>query len=157
MEIILLTINKTKNKNIKSLLDDYEQRINHYIKFSTIIIPEIKKIKNYTSKEQKDKEGALIKKELKNEDLIILLDESGILFSSNDFAESLNKKYNASHKRIVFIIGGSYGFSESIYLLKHQKLSISKMTFTHQMIRLFFCEQLYRAHTILKNEKYHHT
>ncbi|MDG2371116.1 MAG: 23S rRNA (pseudouridine(1915)-N(3))-methyltransferase RlmH [Flavobacteriaceae bacterium] len=156
MKIILLTVNKTKDHNIKNLLNDYELRINHYIKFSTINISENKNIKKLSPKEQKEKEGILIQKELQNGDLCILLDEGGVLLNSNEFAEYLNKKYNANYKRIVFVIGGAYGFSKSIYLLKHQKLSLSKMTFTHQMTRLFFCEQMYRAHTILKNEKYHH-
>ena len=157
MEIILLSVNKTKNHNLKSLLDDYEKRIIHYIKFSTINVSDLKNSKKISSKEQKQKEGVLIKKELKNGDLCILLDESGELLSSNDFAKFLNKKYNANYKRIVFVIGGPYGFSESIYALKNKKISLSKMTFTHQMTRLFFCEQLYRAHTIMKNENYHHT
>tara|TARA_B100000780_G_scaffold10397_1_gene7225 strand:+ start:1983 stop:2456 length:474 start_codon:yes stop_codon:yes gene_type:complete len=157
MEIILLSVNKTKNHNLKNLLDDYEKRISHYIKFSTINTSDIKNSKNLSPKEQKQKEGILIKKELKNGDLCILLDESGELLSSNDFAEFLNKKYNANYKRIVFVIGGSYGFSESIYTLRNKKISLSRMTFTHQMTRLFFCEQLYRAHTIMKNENYHHT
>ena len=157
MEIILLSVNKTKNHNLKSLLDDYEKRIIHYIKFSTINVSDLKNPKKISSKEQKQKEGVLIKKELKNGDLCILLDESGELLSSNDFAKFLNKKYNANYKRIVFVIGGPYGFSESIYALKNKKISLSKMTFTHQMTRLFFCEQLYRAHTIMKNENYHHT
>ena len=104
-----------------------------------------------------EKEGVLIKKKMENGDLCILLDKSGESLSSDNFAEFLNTKYNANYKRIVFIIGGSYGFSESIYNSINKKISLSKMTFTHQMTRLFFCEQLYRAHTILKNENYHHT
>ena len=157
MEIVLLSVNKTKDSNLKNLLSDYNKRISHYIKFSIIYTSEIKNSKNLSTKERKEKEGVLIKNKLENGDLCILLDKSGESLSSDNFAEFLNTKYNANYKRIVFIIGGSYGFSESIYNSINKKISLSKMTFTHQMTRLFFCEQLYRAHTILKNENYHHT
>ena len=156
MEIILLSVNKTKNQNIKNLLDDYKSRISHYVKFSFVDIPDMKNSKNISPKELRIKEGALIKEKIKIGDLCILLDESGVNYSSINFSEFLNKKYNSNHKRIVFIVGSAYGFSESIYLLGNEKISLSKMTFTHQMTRLFFCEQLYRANTILRNEKYHH-
>ena len=155
MEIVLLSVNKVKNQNLKSLIDEYDKRIRHYIKFSHINISNIKNSKK-SPLDQINSEAILIKKEIKKGDLCVLLDEKGDLLDSKKFSEFLNKTYNTNYKRIVFILGGSYGFSESIYLLNFKKISLSKMTFTHQMIKLFFCEQLYRAHTILKNEKYHH-
>ena len=124
MEIILLTVNKTKSDNLKNLLNDYEQRIGHYIKFSTTSTSDMKNSKNLSPKEQK-KEGVLIQKKLKNGDLCILLDELGDSLSSNDFAKFLDKKYNANCKRIGFVIGGAYRFSESIYILKNQKIFLS--------------------------------
>jgi 23S rRNA (pseudouridine1915-N3)-methyltransferase len=156
MEIVLLSINKTKNLNLNNLIEDYEKRINYYVKFSSICSNEIKNSKKLSQEELKDKEASWIQKNIKKGDLFILLDKSGISHSSEGFAKFLNKKYNSNYKRIIFIIGGPYGFSKSIYSLKSEKISLSKMTFTHQMSRLFFCEQFYRANTILKNENYHH-
>lgn len=156
MEVILLNLKKTKNQNLKNLIDEYEKRINHYVKFSNITISDFKNLKKLSPYFQKEKEADLILKQIKNGDLVILLDEKGLCLNSKEFSRFLNKKYNSNFRRIIFVIGGAYGFAESVTSLKFEKLSLSKMTFTHQMTSLFFCEQLYRANTILKNEKYHH-
>ena len=156
MEIVLLSINKTKNKNLINLIEDYEKRINHYVKFSSVCSNEIKSLKKLSEEEQKNKEALWIQKNIKKGDLFVLLDESGTSHSSKEFAKFLTNKYNSNHKKLIFIIGGPFGFAKSIYSLKAEKISLSKMTFTHQMSRLFFCEQLYRANTLLKNGNYHH-
>lgn len=156
MTIKLLTIGKTDNKELQQLIAEYENRLKHYIKFELEIIPDIKNVKNLSEAQQKEKEGELILKKLKPTDVLILLDENGKQYSSVDFSGYLQKKMNSGVKQLVFVIGGPYGFSDSVYQKTHGKISLSKMTFSHQMVRLFVVEQVYRAFTILKNEPYHH-
>lgn len=156
MNIKLLAIGKTDNKCLQELIDDYKKRLSHYIKFDFEIIADIKNAKNLSELQQKEKEGELILSKITNTDFVILLDENGKSFSSIDFADFLQKKMNAGIKTLVFVIGGPYGFSKSVYEKAQCKISLSAMTFSHQMIRLFITEQIYRAFTIIKNEPYHH-
>jgi len=156
MKIKLLAIGKTDAKNLQSLIETYQNRLKHYIKFELEIIPDIKNVKNLSEAQQKEKEGELILKKLVATDVLILLDEKGKEFRSIEFSKYLQKKMNSGIKQLVFVIGGPYGFSEAVYKKSQGKISLSKMTFSHQMIRLFVVEQLYRAFTILKNEPYHH-
>lgn len=156
MKIKLLVIGKTDDKNLLSLIQIYEQRLKHYIKFEIDIIPDIKNAKNLSEKQQKEKEGDLILNKIATTDNLILLDEKGYQFRSVEFSRFLQKKMNSGIKQLVLVIGGPYGFSEKVYQKASGKISLSKMTFSHQMIRLFVVEQIYRAFTILKNEPYHH-
>jgi 23S rRNA (pseudouridine1915-N3)-methyltransferase len=156
MNIKLLTIGKTDNKALQSLIDDYTKRLSFYIKFDLEIIPDIKNVKNLSESQQKEKEGELILAKLTSTDQLILLDEKGTNFSSVGFSDYMQKKMNSGAKNLVFVIGGPYGFSDEVYQKAQGKISLSLMTFSHQMVRLFFIEQLYRGFTILKNEPYHH-
>lgn len=156
MTIKLLAIGKTDNKQLLSLIEDYQKRLGFYIKFSLEIIPDIKNSKNLSEDQQKQKEGELILKKLNATDVLVLLDENGKQIDSVSFSKYLQKHMNSGIKQLVFVIGGPYGFSQDIYKKANGKISLSKMTFSHQMIRLFFIEQLYRGFTILKNEPYHH-
>jgi len=156
MTIRLIAIGKTDNKELTLLIDTYIKRLSFYIKFSLEIIPDIKNSKNLSEGQQKQKEGELILNKLNPTDVLILLDENGKQFDSIGFSSYLQKHMNSGIKQLVFIIGGPYGFSEDVYKKANGKISLSKMTFSHQMIRLFFIEQLYRGFTILKNEPYHH-
>ena len=156
MTIKLLAIGKTDNKELQLLIDAYQKRVGFYIKFEFEVIPDLKKVKNLTEDQQKQKEGELILNRLKSSDVLILLDENGIQMDSIRFSLYLQKHMNSGIKRLVFVIGGPYGFSKEVYKKAQGQLSLSKMTFSHQMVRLFFVEQLYRGFTILKNEPYHH-
>ena len=156
MTIKLIAIGKTDNTDLQSLMDDYIKRLGFYIKFSMDIIPDIKNVKNLSEEQQKQKEGELILSKLNATDILILLDENGKQFDSVNFSEYLQKHMNSGIKQLVFAIGGPYGFSKDVYNKSNGKVSLSKMTFSHQMIRLFFIEQLYRGFTILRNEPYHH-
>ena len=156
MKIKLLAIGKTDDKNLQALIATYEKRLKHYIRFESEIIPDIRNVKNLSQKEQKEKEGILILKKISPFDQLILLDEKGKEYSSMDFSKFLQKKMNSGIKQMVLVIGGPYGFSDKVYQKATGKISLSKMTFSHQMIRLFVVEQIYRAFTILKNEPYHH-
>lgn len=156
MNIRLLAIGKTDNKALQHLMDDYIKRLGFYIKFDLEVLPDIKNAKNLSEVQQKEKEGELILAKLSPTDWLILLDENGKSYSSIGFSEELQKKMNAGIKTLVFVIGGPYGFSDAIYAKAQGKISLSAMTFSHQMVRLFFIEQLYRAFTILKGEPYHH-
>ena len=156
MKIKLLTIGKTDDKNLQTLIETYQKRLKHYINFTIEIIPDIKNVKNLSEVQQKEKEGELILKKLSNTDILILLDEKGKEFRSLEFSKYLQKKMNSGIKQLVLVIGGPYGFSNAVYKKSSDKISLSKMTFSHQMIRLFVVEQIYRAFTILKNEPYHH-
>lgn len=156
MNIKLLAIGKTDNKSLQSLIDEYTKRLSFYIKFDLEIIPDIKNVKNLSESQQKQKEGELILAKLSATDHLILLDENGKSFSSVGFADELQKKMNAGIKTLVFVIGGPYGFSEEVYQKANGKISLSAMTFSHQMVRLFVTEQIYRGFTILRNEPYHH-
>ncbi|MGB3343901.1 MAG: 23S rRNA (pseudouridine(1915)-N(3))-methyltransferase RlmH [Aequorivita sp.] len=156
MKITLLVIGKTDNNHLLSLMDDYTERLGFYISFEIEIIPDIKNSKNLSESIQKKLEGEEILKRITASESLILLDEKGKMYSSEGFSEFLQKKMNSGLKNLVFVIGGPYGFSEEIYKRANGKISLSSMTFSHQMARLFFIEQLYRAFTILRNEPYHH-
>jgi 23S rRNA (pseudouridine1915-N3)-methyltransferase len=156
MTIKLLAIGKTDNKHLQSLIDDYQKRLGFYVKFEFEIIPDLKKVKNLSEEQQKQKEGELILNKLNPTDVLILLDENGKQLDSVAFSDYLQKHMNSGIKQLVFVIGGPYGFSSDVYQKANGKLSVSKMTFSHQMIRLFVIEQLYRGFTILRNEPYHH-
>jgi 23S rRNA (pseudouridine1915-N3)-methyltransferase len=156
MNIKLIAIGKTDNKNLQTLMEEYQKRLSFYIKFELEVIPDLKNAKNLSEDQQKEKEGELILSKLTHTDYLILLDENGKSFSSMAFSAELQKKMNAGIKTLVYVIGGPYGFSEKVYQKANQKISLSAMTFSHQMVRLFFIEQVYRAFTILKNEPYHH-
>ena len=156
MNIKLIAIGKTDNKSLQSLFDDYTKRLSFYIKFELDIIPDIKNVKNLSESQQKEKEGELILSKISPTDNLILLDENGKSFSSVSFSNELQKKMNAGIKTLIFVIGGPYGFSDAVYAKANGKISLSQMTFSHQMVRLFFIEQVYRGFTILKNEPYHH-
>ena len=156
MNIRLLAIGKTDNKALQTLIDDYTKRLSFYIKFGLEIIPDVKNTKNLFENQQKEKEGELILSKLSPTDQLILLDENGTSFSSVGFADYLQKKMNAGTKTLVFVIGGPYGFSDELYKKASGKVALSQMTFSHQMVRLFVIEQIYRGFTILKNEPYHH-
>jgi len=156
MKICLLVIGKTDEAYLQKGLELFLKRIPHYIPFEMKAIPDIKNSKNLSEDQQKEKEGELILQQLSTSDELFLLDEQGIEVSSVEFARFLEKKMISGIKRLVFVIGGPYGFSGSIYSRANGKVSLSKMTFSHQMVRLIFLEQLYRAMTILKGEPYHH-
>lgn len=156
MKITLLVIGKTDNKHLIQLIDDYQKRLNHYVKFTLEVIPDIKNAKNLSKEQQKEKEGELILQKLQLGDQLILLDEKGKEFTSVQFSAYLQKKMNTGLKRLVFVVGGPYGFSQEVYNKSMGKVSFSQMTFSHQMIRLFVVEQIYRAFTILKGQPYHH-
>ena len=156
MKIKLLAIGKTDDKHLMSLIDMYQNRLKHYIDFSFEIIPDIKNTKNLSKHQQKEKEGELFLKKIATSDQLILLDDKGKQYSSVAFSVFLQKKMNSGIKQLVLAIGGPYGFSDALYKMALGKISLSKMTFSHQMIRLLIVEQIYRAFTILKNEPYHH-
>ncbi|WP_422091445.1 23S rRNA (pseudouridine(1915)-N(3))-methyltransferase RlmH [Tenacibaculum ovolyticum] len=156
MKIKLIAIGKTDDKNLTQLINNYESRLKHYVKFELDIIPDIKNVKNLSESQQKEKEGELILSKIKNTDQLVLLDDKGKHFTSIEFSKYLQKKMNSGIKQLVLVIGGPYGFSEAIYKKSLGKISLSKMTFSHQMIRLFIVEQIYRGFTILRNEPYHH-
>lgn len=156
MKIKLLAIGKTDNKQLILLIDEYQKRLKHYIKFEIEIILDIKNVKHLSEQQQKEKEGALLLSKLQNTDELVLLDDKGKEFTSIQFSKYLQKKMNSGIKQLVLVIGGPYGFSDAVYKKAKGKISLSKMTFSHQMIRLFIVEQLYRGFTILKNEPYHH-
>ena len=156
MRITLLVIGKTEDKYIKEGIEKYLKRLKHYIKFDLIEIPELKNTKSLSEEQQKTKEAELLSKYLTSTDYIVLLDERGEAFTSTQFSGFISKKMLGSVQNLVFIVGGPYGFDNNLYSLSKDKLSLSRMTFSHQMVRLFFVEQLYRAFTILKGEPYHH-
>lgn len=156
MKIYLLVIGKTDAGYFIDAVSEYQKRLEHYIPFEMQIIPDIKNTKSLTVSQQKEKEGELILKSLQPGDYVILLDEKGREYSSIQFASYIEKKTHTVAKRLVFVIGGPYGFSEPVYEKSNEKLTLSRMTFSHQMVRLIFVEQLYRAMTILNNEPYHH-
>jgi 23S rRNA (pseudouridine1915-N3)-methyltransferase len=156
MTVKLIAIGKTDGKALKELLHSYESRLKFYVKFELEIIPDLKNTQNISEPQQKEKEGILLLKKLSPTDVMILLDERGKQYSSIDFAHFLQKKMNAGIKQLVLVIGGPYGFSDAVKQAAQGRISLSKMTFSHQMVRLFAVEQLYRAFTILRNEPYHH-
>lgn len=156
MTIKLLTVGKTDSKPLQALISEYKNRLKHYVRFELETIADIKNVKNLSEVQQKEKEGEKILKNLGATDILVLLDENGKQFSSIDFSKYLQKKMNSGIKQLVFVIGGPYGFSDAVYKKAQSKISLSKMTFSHQMVRLFVVEQVYRAFTILRNEPYHH-
>ena len=156
MNIVLLSVGKTDVPWVKEGLDLYASRLKHYIPFSITEIPELKKVANLSRQQIKEKEGELILKQVGAQDILILLDEHGRECRSLEFAEFLEKQLATGAKSLVFTVGGAYGFSEDVYKRANWKISLSKMTFSHQMVRTIFAEQLYRAFTILKGEPYHH-
>ena len=156
MNIRLIAVGKTDHKALQLLINEYLKRLSFYVKFDFEIIPDLKNAKVLSEAQQKEREGKLILSMMAPTDRLILLDEGGKSYSSIGFTEYLQKNMNAGIKTLVFAIGGPYGFSEDAYARAFGKLSLSPMTFSHQMVRLFFIEQVYRAFTILKNEPYHH-
>lgn len=155
MTIQLLAIGKTDSDELRQLISVYEQRLQHYTRFEIELIPDLKKTKNMDASGFREKEGIAILKKLKPTDVLVLLDERGKSLTSVAFSEFLQQQMNSGTKRLVFCIGGAYGFSEEVYARARHKISLSKMTFSHQMVRLFAAEQIYRAFTILRNEPYH--
>ena len=156
MNIELIAVGKTDTEEIQSLVANYAKRVNFYCKFSITIIPDIRNTRNISASQQKTAEGKAIMKNLTDGDYVILLDERGEELRSMQFADLLRKRMLSGVKRLVFIIGGPYGFSDDVYGRADSKLSLSRMTFSHQFVRAIFAEQLYRAFTILNNEPYHH-
>lgn len=156
MKTTLIFVGKTTNKDLNTLIEDYRRRIAHYMPFEVEVIPELKAAKNLTFDQQKEKEGDEILAQLKVGDFVVLLDEKGREFRSVEFAKYLEQQFSMSYKRMVFVIGGPFGFARKVYEKVQGKISLSQMTFSHQMIRLLFVEQFYRALTILHNEPYHH-
>lgn len=156
LKIKLLAIGKTDQNELNALIDIYQKRLKHYISFEMELIADVKNAKSLTQQQLKEKEGQLILSKIQAGDILVLLDEHGKQFRSVELSSYLQKKMNAATKQLVFVIGGAYGFSEEVYQTASEKIALSKMTFSHQMIRLFMVEQLYRAFTILKNEPYHH-
>ncbi|WP_343636882.1 23S rRNA (pseudouridine(1915)-N(3))-methyltransferase RlmH [Fluviicola sp.] len=156
MQVTLLCIGKTGKKFLEEGEQEYLKRLRHYISFQLQIIPDIKQAKSLSQSQIKQREGELILEKINPTDTLILLDEKGKEFSSMDFSAYLQDQFNRGGKHIYFVVGGPYGFSEEVYQRANGKISLSQMTFSHQMIRLFFIEQVYRAMTILRNEPYHH-
>lgn len=156
MKILLLQIDKTQETYLEEGIEIYTKRLKNYVPFDTASLQISKSVRQRSAAEQKLEEARLLLKEIGKEDVVVLLDERGQEFSSLQFATFIQKKQNASLKRLVFVVGGPYGFDKSLYERADSQLTLSKMTFSHQMVRLFFVEQLYRAYTILRGEKYHH-
>ena len=156
MKIQLIVVGKTNQSFVQQGLDEFCNRMSHYFPFELEVIPDIKNAKNLSVEQQKEKEGELILQSFHAGDSIVLLDERGKEFTSVKFSEYIEKKAHTGAKRLVFVVGGAYGFSSAVYEAAHEKIALSKMTFPHQLIRLIFIEQLYRAMTILHHEPYHH-
>lgn len=156
MKSVLILVGKTTDKRFDAIIQEYAERIGHYIPFSVEVVPELKNTKGLSQNEQKEREGEAILRSLQAGDYVVLLDEHGSERSSMDFAAWMQKKMAAGPKRLVFIVGGPYGFSPSVHQRGNEEVSLSKMTLSHQMVRMFFVEQIYRAMTILNGEPYHH-
>jgi len=156
MNIKLLVVGKTDDKNLITLIEQYQKKISFYVKFQIEIIPDIKNTKKLSEYEQKSQEGIAILSKITPLDELVLFDQNGNMFSSVGFSDFLQKKMNASIKNLIFVIGGPYGFSDLVYNRANSKISLSQMTFSHQMVRLFAMEQIYRSFTILNNQPYHH-
>lgn len=156
MKITLICIGKTDDKFIQEGIAKYVTRLKHYISFNIIVVPDVKNVKNMSQQQQMDKESDLFLKQISNQDFVVLLDEKGKEFRSVDFSDYLSKKMVAGVTHMVFLIGGPYGFDEKMRTRANYLISLSKMTFSHQMVRLFFAEQVYRAFSIMKGEPYHH-
>ncbi len=155
MKTTLLLVGKTTDKHIQACLDDYMGRLKHYLPFEVVVIPELKQTKSLSEGQQKEMEGQMILKKIQPTDYLVLLDEHGKEMSSKDFSKWLESR-QMTGQNLTFVIGGPYGFSDSVYDRCNYKVSLSKMTFSHQMVRMIFAEQLYRACTIVRGEPYHH-
>ncbi|MDY6130929.1 MAG: 23S rRNA (pseudouridine(1915)-N(3))-methyltransferase RlmH [Prevotella sp.] len=155
MKTSLIVVGKTVNKHIAACIDDYVERIGHYMPFGILTVPELKNTKSMSEEQQKERESEAILKQVQPTDWLVLMDEHGAEYRSMEFAAWIEKKQQTARK-LVFVIGGPYGFSEEIRARANEKISLSKMTFSHQMVRLVFAEQMYRACTIIKGEPYHH-
>jgi 23S rRNA (pseudouridine1915-N3)-methyltransferase len=155
MKTILILVGKTTDKHFQAGISDYTARIGHYMPFDIVTIPELKNTKSLSEEQQKTMEGELILKQLQPSDTLVLLDEHGKELRSIELAKWLEQKQQTA-RRLVFVIGGPYGFSDDVYARANEKMSLSKLTFSHQMVRLVFTEQIYRACTIIKGEPYHH-
>jgi len=156
MQIDLIVVGKTNVDYLNIGINDYLQRLKHYINFNLTVLPDVKNAKSLTQEQLKVKEGQLILKGLNKSDLLVLLDENGKHYSSVAFSQYIESQIHTGRKRLIFVIGGAYGFSSEVYARANAKVALSRMTFSHQMVRLIFVEQLYRAMTILKGEPYHH-
>jgi 23S rRNA (pseudouridine1915-N3)-methyltransferase len=156
VKITLLVVGKTEADYLNSGIDVYEKRLKHYIPYEMVVIPALKNTRSLSELQQKQKEGDLLLAKIEPTDEVVLLDENGNQFSSVGFSEYVKKKMTAGTRNLVFVVGGPYGFSEEVYNRANGKISLSSMTFSHQMVRLIFIEQLYRSMTILKGEPYHH-
>ena len=156
MKIVFLTVGKTEDAYLKDGIDKYVKRLKHYTRLEILELAELKNTKALTPEQQKVKEAEMILKKVSPLDHVVLLDENGTEFSSKQFANYLDKKAISSTSTLIFVVGGPYGFDQTVYARANDKLSLSRMTFSHQMIRLLFTEQLYRAFTIIKGEPYHH-
>lgn len=157
MKVILLVAGKTNDAWAKTAIAEYEKRLKHYLPFQIEVMPDLKSTKNLTEDQVKAKEAELILAWNKSGDVMVLLDENGEQYSSEGFAGFMQKKMNAGVRNLIFVVGGPYGFDAPVYAAVKEKISLSRMTFSHQMVRMFFVEQIYRAMTILNNEPYHHS
>ncbi len=157
MKVEFWVVGKTQFQYLKEGIEIYEKRMKKYLPFTTVVLPDIKNAKNLTSNLLKEKEGVMILNKLEKGDVLILLDENGKTFTSEKYAVWLNQQLQHSARKLIFLVGGAYGFSQDVYQRSQQKIALSQMTFSHQMVRLFFIEQFYRALTILNNEPYHHS
>lgn len=156
MQIELIVVGKTDSKEVAALVEMYAKRVNHYCRFAITTLPDLRNTKNFSSRQQNKSEGDRILALLNESDCVVLLDERGDELRSMQFAEWIGKRMSSGLRRLVFVIGGPYGFSEEVYARANYKLSLSRMTFSHQIVRAIFAEQIYRAFTILNNEPYHH-
>jgi len=156
MTIELIVIGKTDSQEISALVEMYARRVNRYCKFAVTVLPDLRSTKSLTAKQQCTAEGEALLRQLDDGDYTVLLDERGTEYRSVEFAQWLQKRMNSGVKRLVLVIGGPYGFSEAVYARADARLSLSRMTFSHQIVRAIFAEQIYRAFTILNNEPYHH-
>ena len=156
MKLQFVVIGKTLDKYLDALIQEYAGRVKHYLPFEMEVIPELKNTKSLSFEQQKQREAELLQKTFREGDYVVLLDENGREFTSVEFANYLQQKQSVAARRLVFVVGGPYGFAPEIYALAKEKISLSRMTFSHQMVRLFFVEQLYRGLTILRGEPYHH-
>ncbi|MBT8205483.1 MAG: 23S rRNA (pseudouridine(1915)-N(3))-methyltransferase RlmH [Eudoraea sp.] len=156
MKIKLLVVGKTHDRDLAGLIDEYIKRVNRYLQFEFEVVPDIKKAKHLPEPQLKQKEGLAILERIRESDTVFLLDEGGKQYSSVEFSKFLQAQLNRGGKQLIFVIGGAYGFDTAVVRRAQGKISLSKMTFSHQMVRLFFVEQLYRGFSILRNEPYHH-
>lgn len=156
MKVVLLVVGKTTDKHFEAGIAEYASRLSHYLQFSIEVIPELKSTRSLSQGEQKEREAIMIAKALQPSDHVVLLDEHGTERTSMEFAAWMQRKMSMGLRRLVFVVGGPYGFADSVHMLAKEKVSVSRMTFSHQMIRLIFVEQIYRAMTILGGEPYHH-